>query len=674
MSRDKNKIRHTISRPRKSKRQPSSCRAATARPIRTPASMTETTFQQSVMRATVGGASAIHTVGELLGSLLDLVAEFDATGVLLDVWTADKSLLVRPVHEMLGKDLRSIVGDEACRPFRELFARIHSSGIAEDIEYGLNLADGLHWFLARAIPVDSLDGAARTIRILAQDVTAWKKGEEQSQKIHELLAHTQEIANVGSWEYDTENKTLLGSDNMYRMLGLTPDAEPVPLEKACKMFHSDDRARVKQDVQTLIKTGQMLENEARLQTACGEIRTFFSRAIPITDEQGKVRLIRGISQDITEQRAAEIKLRESQELLAQAEEIAHLGSWKLDPQGQTRMLSENLYRIMGEDPKRGPISVEEALQKMDTGDAELVRTNLNSAMKQAVSFEQEIHYRRPDGQVRTFFISGVPVLDASGNLTHLVGVTRDLTEEREVQRARREAEEDYRLLLNSLKDYAVLTLDRNGYVTNWHEGAGRVKGYMAKEILGMHFSRFYPAEDIASEKPVRELNQAMREGIFEGEGWRVRSDGSRFWADVLITPLRDDHGVLKGFASITHDITERRISEEELAKREALLAEAETLANMGSWELDLRTGEMNWSLELYRILGLDPVHTAPSFAAFSQLIHIDVHDQTKPERPLIATARFPIEAEVRWGLGGETSGSSIRVRGRRTTNRESRSA
>jgi len=227
--------------------------------------------------------SAIQRLGQVLGSLVDLIAEFDGAGVLLDVWTGDKSLLVRPVEEMLGQPLLGIIGEDAYGPFRTLFERIHKNGIAEDFEYSLNLADGNHSFIARAIPVDAPTGE-RTIRVLVQDVTGLQKIEEHSRKIESLLKQTQEIANVGSWEYDVERRTFLWSEQMYRMLGLEPGSDAVALDTACQMFHPDDRARVWQDVMTLIETGKPLENELRFQSACGETRIFFSRAIPVKDE------------------------------------------------------------------------------------------------------------------------------------------------------------------------------------------------------------------------------------------------------------------------------------------------------------------------------------------------------------------------------------------------------
>ena len=128
----------------------------------------------------------------------------------------------------------------------------------------------------------------------------------------------------------------------------------------------------------------------------------------------------------------------------------------------------------------------------------------------------------------------------------------------------RESEERFRLLVQDVKDYAIFMLDPRGYIMSWNTGAERIKGYRAEEIVGEHFSRFYAAEDIESGKPERLLKIAAAEGRVEDEGWRIRKDGSRFWADVVITALRDRQGNLKGFAKVTRDITERKQAENAL--------------------------------------------------------------------------------------------------------------
>jgi PAS domain S-box-containing protein len=138
------------------------------------------------------------------------------------------------------------------------------------------------------------------------------------------------------------------------------------------------------------------------------------------------------------------------------------------------------------------------------------------------------------------------------------------------QKELRHSEEQFRLLVDGVKDYAIFMLDRTGIVVSWNTGAEQIKGYRADEIIGRHFSCFYPREDIECEKPERELESATKDGRFEEEGWRLRKDGSRFWASVVITALRDEAGVLRGFAKVSRDITKRIEAEAAERKRQAL--------------------------------------------------------------------------------------------------------
>jgi PAS domain S-box-containing protein len=122
-------------------------------------------------------------------------------------------------------------------------------------------------------------------------------------------------------------------------------------------------------------------------------------------------------------------------------------------------------------------------------------------------------------------------------------------------------EELYSMLVQSVKDYAIFMLDPRGRVATWNEGAERIKGYSASDIIGRHFATFYPVEDVLNEKPKMELEMAIKEGRFEDLGWRVRKDGTQFWANVVITAVRDSDGELVGFAKVTRDLTERRAAE-----------------------------------------------------------------------------------------------------------------
>jgi PAS domain S-box-containing protein len=137
----------------------------------------------------------------------------------------------------------------------------------------------------------------------------------------------------------------------------------------------------------------------------------------------------------------------------------------------------------------------------------------------------------------------------------------DATSAQDLQRATRAlaaSEENFRMLVEGVRDYAIFLLDPTGIITTWNPGAERIKRYSAAEIIGRHFSIFYPEEDVRSGKPARELEIAAAAGKYEEEGWRLRKDGSRFWASVLITALKDEEGKLRGFAKVTRDVTERR--------------------------------------------------------------------------------------------------------------------
>jgi formate hydrogenlyase transcriptional activator len=146
----------------------------------------------------------------------------------------------------------------------------------------------------------------------------------------------------------------------------------------------------------------------------------------------------------------------------------------------------------------------------------------------------------------------------------ILTVVRDITPRKQAETALRQSEERFRLLVEGAKDYAIFMLDPEGRVATWNSGAEKIKGYRAVEILGQHFSKFYPQESLARGKPQHELEVAVAEGRFEDDGWRIRKDGSRFWANVIITALRGKNGELIGFSKVTRDFTDRKRAEESL--------------------------------------------------------------------------------------------------------------
>jgi PAS domain S-box-containing protein len=182
-------------------------------------------------------------------------------------------------------------------------------------------------------------------------------------------------------------------------------------------------------------------------------------------------------------------------------------------------------------------------------------------------FEEEGWRVRKDGSRFWANVVITAVRDRDARLVGYAKVTRDLTDRKHAEDSRLVAEERFRLLVESVKDHALFMLDPHGNITTWNAGAERIKGYTADEIIGSHFSRFYPEDAIKAGNCERGLEIAAREGRFADEGWRIRKDGSRFWASVVIGAMRDKHAKLIGFSKVTRDLTEQKRNEEERAAR-----------------------------------------------------------------------------------------------------------
>ncbi|MGC2087051.1 MAG: PAS domain S-box protein [Bradyrhizobium sp.] len=211
---------------------------------------------------------------------------------------------------------------------------------------------------------------------------------------------------------------------------------------------------------------------------------------------------------------------------------------------------------------------------------ELPRRALETAEREG-KFESEGWRVRKDGSRFWAYVIIDPIRDSEGKLVGFAKVTRDLTERRAAEADLRRSQEQFRLMVQGVTDYAIFLLNLEGIVSSWNAGAERIKGYNPEEIIGQHFSIFYTAEDRAAGLPAIALETARRDGRFEKEGLRVRKDGTTFWANVVIDAIRDSDGVLMGFAKITRDVTERKKAEETLERTREALVQSQKMEAIG---------------------------------------------------------------------------------------------
>ena len=279
------------------------------------------------------------------------------------------------------------------------------------------------------------------------------------------------------------------------------------------------------------------------------------------------------SQDVEGARSIEALRQSEERFRLMIEAVKDYAIYLLDPEGNVASWNEGAERIKG-------YKADEVLGKHFSifyppeaiankwPDRELEEAKAEG------SFEEDGWRVRKDGSRFYANVVITALRDPAGRLIGFTKITRDLSEKRQQDEALRRSEERFRLMVEAVKDYAIFLLDPQGCIVSWNEGAERLKGYAFEDVRGKHFSIFYPDEALERGWPEYELKVAREKGRFEDEGWRIRKDGSRFWANVVITALWTDDGRHIGFTKVTRDLTERRRHEEELRLSEQRLERA----------------------------------------------------------------------------------------------------
>jgi PAS domain S-box-containing protein len=295
------------------------------------------------------------------------------------------------------------------------------------------------------------------------------------------------------------------------------------------------------------------------------------------------------------------------------ESVRDYGIFLMDPEGNIRSWNAGAERIKGYSADE---VIGEHFSKFYTPE-DVARKHPQNELEIAIKtgrYEEEGWRVRKDGSRFWANIVITTLYDETGKHVGFAKVTRDLTERRAAEERLKLSEERARRIFEGIKDYAMILLNPDGTIADWNEGARRIKGYEREEIIGKYFSIFYPEQDVRMGKCEYELREATETGRFEEEGWRVRKDGTRFWASVLITSIRDDHRRLIGFSKVTRDITDRK--------------RADDLLKMAYASLEKRVAERTQELTETNARLQEAIHVRDEFLSIAS------HELRTPLTPL----------------------------------------
>ncbi len=329
-------------------------------------------------------------------------------------------------------------------------------------------------------------------------------------------------------------------------------------------MHPEDKEQARKAFFDTVHDGQNRHVEFRFLLPSGEVRWISSHRSAVFDSRGQIAHVVAVARDVTERRRTEEALRARDVQLQEAQALANLGSWEWDVRTNSRRWSDQLARIFGLRHDQVPATFDGFYPLVHPEDRERTAKIANEALRSGTDYENQFRIVRPDGVVRTVHNQARVDRDESGRPVRVIGVCQDITDRKQAEEQVRASQERFRMMVENVRDYAIYILDMNGYVTSWNLGAERIEGYRAEEIIGKHYSCFFPPDHVARGDPGMQLQFASIQGRYESEGWRVRKNGSQFWAHVIVTPLLDETGKSRGFSEITHDVTERKRAEEDL--------------------------------------------------------------------------------------------------------------
>jgi PAS domain S-box-containing protein len=508
----------------------------------------------------------LHPFVALVKTFNEFLFELDADGKFLSIWTSNEALLRERRAQFLGRRALEVLGEEIFRPFSRLFRRVIKQGVGEDIEFPVDFPAGRRWFQARVSAVGRGAQKSQSVCLLARDITQRRLAEEALRQQEALFMHAEQVTGTGCWEYDVKTQQRIWSSQLFRLYGFDPKNGVPSEETMWDIIHADDRARIRGIFQSALQSCSPFESEGRYNLPDGRQRIIFIRGIARPDETGKTSRVLAVVQDVTEIRRAEAQAREHESLLAQAEQLASLGSWEFDVAQQSFTWSEQMYRMLGLPPNEQSVPLAQACALFHPDDRERVAQEVEALIKYARPLENEVRFVLPDAQIRVFHSRAVPIINDSGAVVRIAGMSQDVTVQKSAQDRVRKSES----LLAQAEEIAKLG--------SWEMDTVHSTITCSAEffrMLGLDpLSGPVPVEDVFSLVRLEDSNpakQALQHAIathtpLEHFSRYVMPDGRARVLHTRAIPLADASGQITRFVGFNHDITEQKRVEDDLRR------------------------------------------------------------------------------------------------------------
>lgn len=445
-------------------------------------------------------------------------------------------------------------------------------------EYRLRRNDGEYrWISDRGVPRFGLQGEFEGYIGACMDVHQKVLAEQKIRENEERLAVIIEASGLATWELNLKNSAVWYSDRYLEIMGY-PKGSKLSHEDLLKRLHPDDLPIREKAFKEAFETG-ILHYEGRVIWEDKSIHWFEGRGKLFYDEKGAPERMIGTSRDITEDKLYEQELVKREEKFRLLADSMPQYIWTADTFGNLNYFNQSVFTYSGLSAE--VMNNDGWYEIMHPDDREENKKAWERAVKSGKDFIFEHRFRRHDGMYRWQLSRAIPQ-KIDGVIQMWVGTSTDIQDqkmfttelEKQVRRRTKElkelneslakSEERYHLMVEEVQDYAILYLNREGTVENWNKGAEKIKGYKANEIIGKNFSVFYTDADRESGLPQRLMKLAVDTGRANQEGWRVRKDGTFFWANVTITAVHNAEGEVIGFSKVTHDLTEKKETSEQL--------------------------------------------------------------------------------------------------------------